>query len=278
MIDFDANLLHDAYEGKIETIISDAVAADIIGLVVPGCSIVTSMRSLELSKNYGNLAIYSTCGVHPYYTRDNVFDDNSTLLESMIVSHAEVCHAIGEAGLDYTDDFPDKLHQLPWFKYQVSLAIKHNKPLYLHVRQSDDDFKHVLTSFGWQYNSKNISLPSVVVHCFTGTTDDLISYISMNFYISLSGYIFKLDDATLSHWLTVLPSNRLLLETDAPYMGWNGCRARQSSKRNAKYPNIPSALPLIVERVAAITGSTIDAIIKMTTDNAHAYFSNKAST
>lgn len=97
------------------------------------------------------------------------------------------------------------------------------------------------------------AVPSCV-HCFTGTTEELEKYLSFGFYIGLTGSIMKVDDQQLLLWLNMITLDRLVIETDAPYMGFKGCRQTETKEKKRTYPNVPAALVKVLERVCHISG------------------------
>lgn len=135
---------------------------------------------------------------------------------------------------------------------QIALALRHRRPLYLHIRNAYEDFVTILHEELLRYGnhlSWNSLAPPCIVHCFTGSFAELEVYVSYGWYIGLTGSIMTLSDADLSSLLQTIPPDRLVIETDSPYMGWKGCRVSQVSKKTAKYPNIPASLPLILQRI-----------------------------
>jgi len=230
--------------------------------VVPGCTLADSLASLELSRAKPGI-VSTTCGVHPYNTQSNEFNDESRASLAEMVAQSE-CLAVGETGLDYSEGFPDKAYQLPWFRFQVDLAVQHKLPLFLHVREAREDFISVL-------KEKDVEAQQdvrCVVHCFTGEIEELQEYVHMNFYIGLTGYIFKLPDEMLASWLELIPRDRLLIETDAPYMGFKNCRAGEKSKKTAKYPNTPCALIQVADKIASVLQIPLEDVKSITTTNA----------
>lgn len=148
------------------------------------------------------------------------------------------------------------------YRLQVDLALKYNKPLYLHIRNSYEDTLQILEDQLNQYvetkespisliNWNNYS-PPCVVHCFTGTLIELELYVSYGWYIGLTGSIMKLNDIELEDILQRIPIDRLVIETDAPYMGFNGCRESESEYPTRKYPNVPASLYKIFLRIYSI--------------------------
>jgi TatD DNase family protein len=267
--------------------------------------------------------ILSTCGVHPYHAPLAPLDtDRLQELDSMVRDSA--CLAVGECGLDYstgivadikrllqekidlrgsenemfatTSDITDaKIFniQKEWFKKQIDLALKYDKPLYLHIREAHSDFLDIMSSYpqlttplslssdaslhssvSLHTSSSSIAteppfLPKAVVHCFTGSTEELRQYLDMGFLIGLTGHIYRLKDRELKTWLDMITLNRLVLETDAPWMGFKKCKSLCNLHSTSKAPaNVPSALVLIVDRVHKVSGWSKGDIAAATTRNA----------
>jgi TatD DNase family protein len=275
LVDFDANLLHDALKGDIDEHISVAGEhANVQYFVVPGSGLGDSADALSLSKSRGE-SIIATAGVHPYHAKDENdihSEANEEVLRSLCAE--ETCKAVGETGLDYSEGFPDKEAQIPWFRFQVGLALEKKLPLFLHIRDAKNDFLSIMNELGFPEEGP----PPVraCVHCFTGDTEELKQYVNMGFYIGLTGYIFNMNDSVkLKEWLDIIPANRLVLETDAPYLGWAGCRATEKKKKKSKYPNVPASLSIICQEVASISGRSYDEVASSTTRNALEFFGSE---
>ena len=290
LVDLDANLLHkDLREDMAHHVLLAKTHANVQWFVVPGSTLGDSAEALALAESgEAGLArgrLIATAGVHPYHAAapEHPHPRGVDRLRELIARHA-ICKAVGECGLDYSEGFPDKELQLPWFSSQVALALELRKPLFLHVRGARDDFVAVLRGAGFAERGP----PPVpcVVHCFTGSADELRQYVEMGFYIGLTGYAIapglgaggedeSVGDpfATLKLWLEIIPEDRLVLETDAPYLGFKGCRAAEAKKRTSKYPNVPAALRAICETVARVSGRAYEDVASSTTANALAFFS-----
>jgi TatD DNase family protein len=111
-----------------------------------------------------------------------------------------------------------------------------------------------------------------VVHCFTGSLDELQCYVDMGCFIGLTGHIFTLPVDTLQDMLQIIPLDKLVIETDAPYMGFKGCRESEDKARSRKYPNVPAALPKIAEYIAEVMDTSFDVICAETTKNGMSFF------
>ena len=268
LVDFDANLLHEHLSSSTSTLLQDAESLGIKIFVVPGTNLLDSRDGMELKSNLSQSKIITTCGVHPYNAESVPFNESSKETLVQLIQDSR-CSAVGECGLDYSSGFPDRSFQLDWFRFQVQTALQLDKPLYFHVRGAEADFLSVLQSMGF---SAACDVPSVpcAVHCFTGGLEELQRYIDMGFYVGLTGFIFSLSDEDLRARLQSIGLGRLLIETDAPYMGFSGCRATAAKKKGQKYPNVPAALVLVRDRIAAVSGWDADLVARATSDNAMA--------
>jgi len=170
--------------------------------------------------------------------------------------------AVGECGLDYSEGFPSRELQVPWFKVHLELAAKHSLPLYLHIRDAHADFISLLDSA-----AADLSRVPLCVHCFTGDTEQLSEYARRGFYISLSGHVIR-KKVDVKEWLCIIPKDRLLLETDAPYMGFKQCRATEDKAKSQFYPNVPAALAQVATYVSTEAGVPYGELVASTTENA----------
>jgi TatD DNase family protein len=178
---------------------------------------------------------------------------------------------------------------------QISLAIEYKKPLYLHIRNAYQCFAKLLkeeTVGGLMNNYNNNACATfqsgqqtlidylkkesghnIVVHCFTGTLIELEYYVNLGCYIGLTGHIFSLPLETVQQMLQMIPLCRLVIETDAPYMGFKGCRDSEDKAKSRKYPNVPAALPKIATFIAEILNVSYEVVCLETTKNALSFFS-----
>jgi TatD DNase family protein len=265
MCDFDCNILHADLRAEKERYIAAAVEAGVQWFVCPGSQLRDSRDLLELAAT--DSRFLATAGVHPYNAETEPLSDTSLQLLDEMVS-AAYCRAVGECGLDYSAGFPDKEKQIPWFRAQIELALRLKKPLYLHSRAAQEDFVSTLNSLG--FGSSPGSSPPVAgcVHCFTGTTEELLVYLNMGFYIGLTGFVVTMDKAVLAQWLDMITLDKLVIETDAPYMGFKGARKSEPKGKDKKYPNVPAALPLVLDAVCEASGWPRQQVIERTTRNA----------
>lgn len=205
--------------------------------------------------------------MHPYNaTADPTPSELQSLAE---MARLPSVRAVGECGLDYSPSFPQAALQHTWFSAQLELACELNKPLFLHERLAHDDFLRLIDACQTKFPGR---FPEAVVHCFTGNAQELETYVARDFYIGVTGFVCKqTHGAALRELVHKIPLDRLVLETDAPYMGFPHCRRHESSNPKRQSPNVPSALALVVDTVAKCLNKTPQEIATLTTANARRF-------
>ncbi|CAH0488322.1 unnamed protein product [Peronospora farinosa] len=267
LFDFDCNLTHEDLCHNVQRLLQHATAVGVKEMVVPGATIEESQRAIELSSHYPT-RLFPTAGVHPYNARIMPTDEELTTLRNLVM--LDNVYAVGECGLDYSPHFPDREFQKQWFAQQLAMACALKKPLFLHERLAHQDFIRLIDQA-----TKNSDgyFPPAVVHCFTGNEDELKTYIGRgnDWYIGITGFICKKQGAALKEMIKHVPLDRLVLETDAPYMGFPKCRSAESSETKKQYPNVPSAMPLVAQAVASALGYSLQEIAMITRANARRF-------
>lgn len=177
-----------------------------------------------------------TIGVHPHNAKDMTEPDYVRLAELAV---SPGCVAIGECGLDFNRNFSPQQTQLEVFRRQLAIAVTLNKPVYLHER---DAFEQQLSCM----KDVAFSLKGGIAHCFTGTAEQMQAYLDLGLYIGVTGWVCDPKRGeSLREAVTQLPLERLILETDAPYLY---PKTRRPRERN----NHPAFLPFIGEELAAL--------------------------
>lgn len=275
LVDIGANLTNKKFSRDLDSVVQRAHDAGVQKIMVTGTSVHSSKEALRLTRLFPD-RLYCTVGLHPHDAK--AWDDDSWSALEQLASNAE-CVAVGECGLDFNRNFSPPETQIEVFEKQVQLACKLKKPLFLHERDAHDALVSILEKYQGQ-------LPSTVIHCFTGSKAEAKKYVDMGFYIGLTGYLWKdksedgvrkiLEDG-------VIPLERLLVETDAPFMYPNtrasklpqhikGALTEESLNFLHRYctfqRNEPCSLAVTVEMIAACMGRPADQVGLSTTFNA----------
>jgi len=257
LIDIGVNFTNRKFAKDLPQVIECAKQAGVGKMVVTGTSVHGSKRAAEIADRYPNV-LFSTAGVHPHDAKDC---DTKTIETLGNLANKKQVVAIGECGLDYNRDFSPREVQRKWFAAQVELACKLQMPLFLHEREAHEDFVDILEDYAED-------LPKAVVHCFTGTAHELERYLQMDFYIGLTGWIS--DERRGKHlWKIVdkIPLNRLMLETDSPFLLPRNMNSRPKNGRNE-----PSFLSFVARSVAKSFRKTEEEIALASTATAEEFF------
>ncbi len=168
---------------------------------------------LAINQSYKSNNTFCTIGIHPNeFKNDQDIDDTLKKIENLYLKNKTKVKAIGEIGLDYyyNPDVNRKLLQKVWFEKQIMIAIKYNLPIVMHIRDAHLDAYNIIKN----YKNKT----TFIVHCFSGNPEDLERYNELNCYISISGIITFKNNNELRETIKLIPQNRLLTETDAPWL------------------------------------------------------------
>ncbi|AKS42931.1 TatD family hydrolase [Wenzhouxiangella marina] len=257
MIDIGCNLTHDSFDKDRPEVIEAARAVGVTQMVVTGASEDGSVKALELARQWPGI-LSATAGVHPHLAADFSADTASVLAE---LHRDERVVAVGECGLDYFRDFSPRPAQRRAFERQLELAVDCGKPVFLHQREAHEDFMAILKEF-------RSSLGALVVHCFTDTREAMLDYLALDCHIGITGWICdERRGHHLKDFVQEIPADRLMIETDAPYLKPRNLRPKVKSHRNE-----PQWLPWIAGTVAACRGVSPVRLAEETTATARAFF------
>jgi TatD DNase family protein len=236
-IDIGVNLTGSSFRKDLDQVIQRAQDAGVVGMIVTGTDIHHSRLALELDQLYPD-TLLSTAGVHPHQAGE--FDnDTGALLRELCANDTVV--AVGECGLDYNRNYSRPAEQRRAFEAQLQLACELKLPVFLHQRDAHDDFVSMLKEY-------RQDLSGAVAHCFTGTVDEALDYVSMDMYIGITGWICdERRGADLQRAVKDIPIDRIMLETDAPYLLPRDLKQAPVQKRR----NEPCFLPHICKVTAA---------------------------
>ncbi len=257
LIDIGANLAHDSFDNDRKELIHRALAVGVKTIIVTGSTVQSSFDALALAQQYPG-TLYATAGIHPHHAKDYTTDMGDMLSE--LLKHNEVV-AAGECGLDFFRNFSTHEDQERVFESLLEIAAKHEIPVFLHQRDAHDRFVEILQ----KYHDR---IPRAVAHCFTGTENELTELIDLDLYIGITGWIC---DERRGHHLRDLvkriPTDRLMIETDAPYLLPRDLDLKPKTRRNE-----PMHLPHILHTIATAMGVEDAELAEQTTENARRFF------
>ncbi|MDJ0699258.1 MAG: TatD family hydrolase [Woeseiaceae bacterium] len=257
IIDIGVNLAHDSFDDDRDEVMRRAADAGVTRMIVTGSSEQSNARAAELAERNDGV-LYSTAGVHPHHASD-YSNDVDAQIRSLVTRDAVV--AVGECGLDYFRNFSPRDAQLDAFRRQLDIAIDTGMPVFLHQRDAHDDFVDVLDE----------KLPNVcraVAHCFTGEHESLREYLAMGLYIGITGWICdERRGLHLRDIVSAVPDDRLMIETDAPYLLPRTIQPKPNTRRNE-----PAYLPEVLRVVAEARDQSEEHVARITTENATRFF------
>lgn len=257
LIDIGANLTHESFQHDMADVLARARAENIVALMVTGASEQGSVDARRLARLHPGY-LYATAGIHPHHASEHDAAATATL-RALLAD--DVVRAVGETGLDYFRDLSPRRDQVRSFEQHIELAIETGKPMFLHERDAYPDFAEVLRPY-------RDNLGKLVVHCFTGEKDALFAYLDLDCHIGLTGWICDERRGThLPGLLGNIPPDRLMIETDAPYLMPRTIRPRPKTRRNE-----PFYLPYICRFVADTLGVDYARVAQQTTATAAAFF------
>ena len=228
-----------------------------VASIVTGTSVTSSVQAAALCEARPR-QLYATAGVHPHHAAE--YDAHSTqALRALLANPAFV--AVGECGLDFFRDYSPREAQRRAFAAQLELAAEIGKPVFLHQRDAHDEFVEALRPM-------RPHLAGGVAHCFTGGTRELEAYLELDLYIGITGWVCdERRGGDLRSAVPLIPLDRLLIETDAPYLLPRDLAPKPEHRRNE-----PRFLPHVLARVAELMSQPLDAVATATTTNAERLF------
>lgn len=254
LIDTHAHLNFKAFKKDLDGVIQRALKADVEKIIIPGAKLDSSREAIKIAQEYPSC--FAAIGIHPHHATNY-----SSLAEIFSLAKQPKVVAIGEIGLDYYrySNHPpisklDKQTQKNLFCLQLELATEINLPVIIHCRQAYVDLLDILRAF--LKNSKKIT---GVFHCFEGEKEHLFTVFNLGFYVGYDGNITYPENQHLRNLVNLTPADRLLLETDSPFLTPVPLRGSR---------NEPAYLPYIAAKVAEIQGKKSTTVAKITSDNA----------
>lgn len=259
MFEIGLNLTSNQFDKDRTDVVERARTAGLSGMLITGTSMEESIQAQALAAQYPDFC-WSTAGVHPHQASS--WNEHAAQALRQLASSPQVV-AIGECGLDFNRNFSTPSDQERAFTAQLCLAAELNLPVFLHCRDAYPRFVELLQP--WLSR-----LPGAVVHCFTGSQQELEHYLSLGLSIGITGWVCdERRGLELREMLPLIPAERLLLETDAPYLLPRDMENKPKNRRNE-----PAFLPHIVRQVALWRGKneTADNLAQITDENARRLF------
>jgi TatD DNase family protein len=251
LIDTHAHLDFPEFAGDLEGVMDRARNAGVLEVVTIGIDLGSSRKAVELSQTYSE--IYATVGIHPHDAFALKAEDREAL---KTLAGQERVLAIGEMGLDYYRDRQPRPLQRQCFRYQLEIACQTGLPAIFHVREAHADFLEIVKDYAG-------SLRGGVLHCFSGDWGVAERCLEMGFYLSIPGTVTFPKAAVLQGVVRQAPLDRLLLETDAPYLAPVPHRGKV---------NEPAFVLHTAIKIAELRRCALEEVAQQTTANARAVF------
>lgn len=239
LIDIGFNFTNKAFRRDEDAVLTRALEAGVTRMIVTGTDIPHSEAALALADRYPE-CLWATVGIHPHHARDFQSADLTPL--KALLSHPRAV-AVGETGLDFNRNFSPADDQRRVFEAQLELATDLHQPVFLHQRDAHEDFVSLL----FRYRP---ALVSGVVHCFTGDAEELAAYLDLDLHIGITGWICdERRGQHLKELVRTIPLDRLMIETDAPYLLPRDLTDKPKDRRNE-----PMFLPQVLSAIAHSRG------------------------
>lgn len=262
LVDIGFNLTSSAFRKDEADVVARANGVGVNRFILTGSNVEESEHALNLSRQYKGM--YSTAGVHPHLAKQWSKETPEQLRQ--LITHESVV-AVGEAGLDYNRNYSSPDDQLHAFQMQLELAVELDMPIFCHERDAHTDFIGLLK----EYRDK---LNKIVVHCFTGTEHELDEYLNLDCHIGITGWICdERRGHHLHEFINKIPANRLMIETDSPYLLPRNLPSEPGFPKPNGRRNEPAFLPHVLNTVAHYRSSTAEQTAKETTLTAKDFFS-----
>ena len=257
LIDIGVNLTHKLFREDLPEVLARARKVGVRQMVVTGATVEGSCQALELAGQYPG-SLFCTAGIHPHHATE-FRTDSLEALRALAADARTV--AIGECGLDFYRHYSPRGAQEECFRRQLGLATELGLPVFLHERESHESFAAILKDVA-------ADLKAAVVHCFTGNQSALATYLDLGCFIGITGWICDARRGLeLRKLAPSIPLERLMIETDAPYLLPRNLNPRPNTTRNE-----PCHLAHIGRMVAEIRKMPYEELAAATTANARRFF------
>ncbi len=248
IFDSHAHYNDEQFDIDRDSLLASLPDAGIVGIINCGTDVASSLASLEMAEKYP--FVYAACGYHPESALEFT-DDRLAEIEKML-SH-EKCVAVGEIGLEYHYDFVPKDVQKDVFEKHLQLAVKYDMPVIVHDREAHADTMELLMKYK----------PKGVLHCYSGSTEMAKEVLKLGMYIGLGGAVTFKNAVKPVEVAEMIPLDRLLLETDCPYMAPVPMRGKRNNSAYIEY---------VAEKIAGVRGISAEELLYITAENTKRLF------
>ena len=260
LIDIGANLTNKRFDNDLNLVLERSKSEHVSHIIITGTSVKGSQAAWQLCQQDTHY-LSATAGVHPHDAKSWTNESEHHL--RALLNHPEVV-AVGECGLDYNRDFSPRDQQLTCFEAQLKLATELDKPLFLHQRDAHTPFFELLK----KYRSK---LSGAVVHCFTGSLEEMEAYVALDCHIGITGWLCDKNRGNeLREIVKHIPLEKLMIETDAPYLTPQNLKPKPKGNRNE-----PAYLKTVLNALAEILNIQEETLAKTIHETSHEFFNLK---
>ena len=248
---FDTHAHYDdkAFEEDRDSLLPSVFSNGVGFIIDPGCTVESSKKAMELSEKYDQM--FFAAGIHPEELADFSPKDLDEI--RALAAHPK-CIAIGEIGLDYYWDKSTREKQIEVFKIQLQMAVQMGKPVIIHDREAHGDSMEIIREYP---EAKG------VFHCFSGSTEMAEELLKRGWYLGFDGPVTYKNARKSIEVLEITPLDRILIETDSPYMSPVPMRGKRNDSGNLKY---------VIEKIAGVKNMSPDEIEQITAENAKKLF------
>ncbi len=250
LIDTHCHLDFHEFDADREAVVVEAASSGVAYIINVSSSLEGARRVLEISARFPG--VFAVVGIHPHEA-DSVAQEDLKEISGLAGSDKVV--AIGETGLDYYRSLSSVLNQQRIFRAQIEIALERNLPLVVHCRQAQEDTLRILREY---------SPLKTVVHCFSGDHAFLSECLERGYYCSFTCNITYKKAGNIREYAAAVPLDKLMLETDAPYLPPEGMRGKR---------NVPAWVRYAAETVASVKGVEYEQVCEASTTNAKSFFS-----
>jgi len=255
LVDTHAHLDAGEFGADLEEVITRARNVGVNTIVTVGTGVKSGQHSIELAERYQDILV--AVGIHPHAASATTEADITAI--ARLAKHPKVV-AIGEIGLDFYRNYSPRDSQFRTLKWQLELAARLDLPVVIHCRQAHEEMLNVLRDWAAQHAERQT--PGVI-HCFMGDIETTRQYLEIGFYLSLGGYITYPANRNAHDVIRSIPADRLMVETDCPYLSPQQYRGRR---------NEPAYVRYTAEELARIRGVPFETLALETTENARRFF------